>query len=100
MSGHPAAIPSCASSAQGDAEPSGARRPRFETEAAEVEVVYEAADALLDAYRAIRRIAFDKRPAVDALVDQPVYPGDFDALAKALKALADEWRGELDAEPY
>ena len=66
--------------------------------AKDVELVYMAADAVLAAYRAVNLIPFAKRPALDTLLDGKVYPGDLDALAKSLKALADEWQGELDKE--
>lgn len=68
------------------------------TESQSAELVYAAADAVLAAYKAVNRIPFNKRPALDALLDGPVYPGDLDTLAKTLRAMADEWQGELDAE--
>jgi len=64
--------------------------------AKDVELVYKAADAVLAAYKAVNLVPFAKRPALDTLLDGKVYPGDLDALSKSLKALADEWQGELD----
>ncbi len=64
----------------------------------DVEAVYKAAEAVFAAYHAVNRIPFNKRPALDVLLDGPVFPGDLDTLAKKLNALADEWQGELDAE--
>lgn len=60
------------------------------------EAVYAAADAVLAAYKAVNCVPFNKRPALDALLDGPVYPGDLDTLAKKLRALADEWQREID----
>jgi archaellum biogenesis protein FlaJ (TadC family) len=65
--------------------------------AQDVELVYVAADCVLAAFKSINRIQFGKRSALDALLDGKVYPGDLDDLSKKLKALADEWQGELDA---
>lgn len=67
--------------------------------AKDVELVYKAADALLAAYKAVNLVPFGKRRALDVLLDGPVYPGDLDGLSKKLRALADEWQGELDALP-
>lgn len=61
--------------------------------------IYEAADAVKEAYRLLNRLPFHKRPALDTLLDGRVYPGDFDVLAQSLTAIADDWQGELDAEP-
>jgi hypothetical protein len=63
------------------------------------EAVYKAAEAVKAAYDAVNRIPFNKRAALDALLDGPVFPGDLDTLAKKLNVLADEWQGELDAAP-
>lgn len=65
--------------------------------AKDVELVYKAADAVLAAYKAVNLVPFGKRPALDTLLDGQVFPGDFDDMAKKLKAMADEWRDELDA---
>jgi hypothetical protein len=66
--------------------------------AKDVELVYKAADAVLAAYKAVNLVPFGKRTALDTLLDGRVFPGDFDDMAKKLKALADEWQSELDAE--
>jgi len=62
-----------------------------------VDLVYVAADAVMEAYTALNRIPFNQRPALDALFDGKVYPGDLDTLAKTLNALADEWQDEIEA---
>lgn len=66
--------------------------------AQDVELIYKAADAVLAAYKAVNLVPFGKRAALDTLLDGKVYPGDLDDLSKKLKALADEWQGELDVE--
>lgn len=61
-----------------------------------VETIYKAAEAVLAASVALNRISFG-RPALDTLLDGPVFPGDLDTLAKKLNAIADEWQSEIEA---
>ena len=66
------------------------------TETQIVEAVYVFADKLKAAYEALAHIPCGKRHELDALLDLPIGPGDFDMLAKKLNAIADEWQGEID----
>lgn len=61
-----------------------------------VDAVYDAADAVKRAYDALNILPFAVRPALHALFDSKVYPGDLDTLAKTLNQLADEWQAEID----
>lgn len=70
---------------------------RREDPAYHCDLVYAAAEAVQAAYKAVNLIPFDKRPALDTLLNGKIYPGDLDALAKQLKAHADQWQDELDA---
>jgi hypothetical protein len=47
----------------------------------------------------VNLVPFGKRAALDTLLDGKVLPSDLDDLSKRLRALADEWQGELDALP-
>lgn len=66
------------------------------TDTQAVETVYVAAKALLDASEKLDRIPSGRRAELDALLDRPVYPGDFDSLAKTLEAIADQWKFEIE----
>lgn len=65
------------------------------TETQAIEAVYLAADALLAAFNAVQRIPFgyDHKPSgLGDLLDAPLYLGDLDVVAKALKITADDWQ--------
>lgn len=66
------------------------------TDTKAVEAVYAAADAVIAAYKAVNAIPFGLRHELDTLLDGPVFPGDLDALAKKLTALADDWQDDID----
>jgi hypothetical protein len=73
-------------------------RRRSNEPTAIIEAIYQFADALKAAQKAMDEIPCPSRADLDELLDSAVERGDYDSLSKKVYAIAEHWQGLIDAE--